>query len=598
MTASNFSRFCRKIHYTRRQTPAGATTAAKSTNVLSRIHQYRSANARKTVSSRHADWQRLRLLNYFRSALALFFITLYLNGWLQQLSTGERLHASLYIYTAFAWLLGSVFFIYLTSRRQPDPGAQVFLQTLIDIIAITLIMHAAGGVQSGVGMLLIISISMTSLFLRKRLTFLFAAIATLAVLTEQVVSRVLEQSTATGFTQAGMLGILIFASALLTTYIANHLRATEKLAEDKSQLLESAVQMNEQIIANMRTGILVVSDDATILMANNAAAELLGQTHIKRYSSLRQLSDPLHQRFRQWLHRHMQDHTPIEQANGLPDLQAGFSRIERETPHGGRNLIFLEDATQLGQRFQQVKLASLGRLTASIAHEIRNPLAAINHAAQLLAESHLDEADKKLTGIINTQTRRLNRIVENVLQLSRQQQGQGEAIELHAWLQAFRDEFHQSQGIAAYQLQLDIQPDDLRIQFDPTQLHQVMWNLCSNAIHHSGMTTDNIMIHIRGRIDAETGLPHIDLIDNGPGIDADTQAHIFEPFFTTRKEGTGLGLYLTREIIETNRAKIRYIDLPTGGTCFRIHFLAPDTTRPMDATKMNDKTNDTTKKMA
>jgi len=238
-------------------------------------------------------------------------------------------------------------------------------------------------------------------------------------------------------------------------------------------------------------------------------------------------------------------------------------------------LIFLEDATQIAQRFQQIKLASLGRLTASIAHEIRNPLAAINHAGQLLGETTRDEADTKLTKIINTQVKRLNSIVENVLQLSRQQRGKPETINLYQWLIHFREEFIATHQLLAYQIQIKIIPDSIEILFDSSQLHQVLWNLCSNAINHSGMELSNIMISIQGEIDNHIKQPYIDIIDNGYGIDKETQTHIFEPFFTTSSEGTGLGLYITKEVIESNRAKIRFISPQTGGTCFRIYFQQP-----------------------
>lgn len=552
-----------------------------------RTRQINQSDINQPVSGDETDWYRLRLFNYFRGALVLFLITIYLNGWLTQLIPIIRLNTNLYILVASSYLAATVFFIYGISQQRPAIQTQVFIQTLIDITAITLLMHAAGGLQTGLGMLLIITTSMTSLFLSNRLTMLFAAIATLTILSEQVISGIIETDFIPAFTQAGMLGILIFTSALLTNYITNHLRASEKLAQDKSQELESAVQMNVHIIRSMRTGIMVVANNGTILMANNAAAELLGNIKIKRYTLLEKVSPALYARFREWLSNQIQNHQPVQQSHGLPDIQPGFSQIDTVEGGHGRTLIFLEDASQLTQRFQQVKLASLGRLTASIAHEIRNPLAAINHAGQLLGESCENPSDIKLTQIINTQTKRLNSIVENVLQLSRQQRGNIEPVNLYNWLLQFREEFYNSQGLHAYQMHISIQPESISILFDPTQLHQVMWNLCSNAINHSGMNQENIMINIRGGYDEENAQPYLDIIDNGPGIDKETQSHIFEPFYTTRSDGTGLGLYITREVIETNRAKIRYIALPTGGTCFRIYFLEANEVTPEHVRALN-----------
>jgi two-component system sensor histidine kinase PilS (NtrC family) len=235
--------------------------------------------------------------------------------------------------------------------------------------------------------------------------------------------------------------------------------------------------------------------------------------------------------------------------------------------------VFLEDASRLNQRFQQVRLASLGRLTASIAHEIRNPLAAINHASQLLEEALQNSPDSKLTEIISTQVERLNSVIENVLQLSREQSGTSEPIRLLPWLEKFKDEYATSQGLDKQQIKLQVAPENMTVLFDSTQLHQVMWNLCGNAVNHARVPLDQVSITMRGGIDTESRQPFVDVIDNGPGIDAKTAANIFEPFFTTSNEGTGLGLFITKEVVESNRAKIRHVALPAGGTCFRIYFM-------------------------
>ncbi len=531
---------------------------------------------RKLQQGAPDSWHRLRLFNYFRGTLALFFITVYLNGWLLKLIPTGYANPELFITVSLVYFIASIFFIIGMVRRKPGLDTQVIIHTLVDITCVVTLMHAAGGIRTGLGMLLIINISMTSLFLHKRVTVLFAAISALAVIAEQIYSQFKYADYSPAFSQAGMLGILIFITAILSAYTAKRLKESEKIVKVASQELESIVQMNEHIIRSMRTGIIVIKNNGAILMTNNAALELLGLASIEPGSNLKNISTDLYNRFVDWNNDSIQNHQPIQQKQGLPDIQPGFSHIDRSRiPHEkikGRTLIFLEDATQLTQRFQQVKLASLGRLTASIAHEIRNPLAAINHAGQLLGETTADAADKKLTEIINTQVRRLNGIVENVLQLSRQQRGTPETINIHHWLLQFREEFITTHSLQAYQIQIRINPDDTAILFDSTQLHQVMWNLCTNAINHSHIDKANIMINIQGAIDTESQRPFIDIIDNGQGIDKDAQTSIFDPFFTTSSEGTGLGLYITKEVIESNRAKIRHISPPSGGTCFRIYF--------------------------
>ena len=535
-----------------------------------------TVNSNTSLQQNTVDtWYRLRLFNYFRVSLALLFITIYLNGWFHLLITSKFSYDDLFIATSIIYLISSLFFFAGITRQNPKLEIQVIIHTLVDIFSIIILMHATGGIRSGLGMLLIISISMSSLFLKKQHAILFAAIATLAIIAEQIYSQLVYINHSPAFTQAGLLGILIFISAFLTIYTAKRLKESEKLAEETSVELETIVQMNEHIIRNMRTGILVIKNDGLILMANNAALELLGHITIDSQTNLKDAASDLYKRFIEWNNNTIQNQQPIQQAQGLPDLQPGFSPIDQtnnpDDKHQGRTLIFLEDATKLAQRFQQVKLASLGRLTASIAHEIRNPLAAINHAGQLLGETSADASDKKLTGIINTQAKRLNGIVENVLQLSRQQRGTPEAINLYQWLIQFREECVSTHNLQAPQIRINIHPQNIEILFDSNQLHQVMWNLCANAINHSNMEHSTI-INIQGNIDDNTRQPYIDIIDNGPGIDKETQALIFDPFFTTSSEGTGLGLYITKEVIESNRAKIRHISPATGGTCFRIYF--------------------------
>ena len=524
----------------------------------------------------HDAWYRLRLFNYFRASLALFFIAIYLNGWLLPLIPSGFAHAEIFITTSIIYFAASLVFTAGILRQKPGLDTQVIIHTLVDISCIIILMHATGGIRTGLGMLLILSISMTSLFLHKRITILFAAISALAVIGEQVYSQFVYTDYSPAFTQAGLLGVLIFITAILSAHTAKKIKESEKLALEASQELETIVQMSEHIIRNMRTGIIVIKNNGLILMTNNAALELLGQTVLAPQSRLKDISADLYERFIDWNNNAIQNHQPIQQPQGLPDIQPGFSHIDQSLiPHEklqGRTLIFIEDATQLTQRFQQVKLASLGRLTASIAHEIRNPLAAINHAGQLLGETSKDASDKKLTDIINTQAKRLNGIVENVLQLSRQQRGTPEALKLHQWLMQFREECLSTHNLQPDQIRIEIEPQDIEILFDSSQLHQVMWNLCSNAINHSHMEHADITINIQGEIDHTMGQPYIDIIDNGPGIDEETQTHIFDPFFTTSDEGTGLGLYITKEVIESNRAKIRHIPPPAGGTCFRIYF--------------------------
>jgi two-component system sensor histidine kinase PilS (NtrC family) len=236
-------------------------------------------------------------------------------------------------------------------------------------------------------------------------------------------------------------------------------------------------------------------------------------------------------------------------------------------------LIFLEDTAAMAKQTQQIKLASLGRLTVSIAHEIRNPLGAISHAAQLLGESEtLTPADLRLTAIISDHTRRVNTVIENVLQLSRPGTSLPQHIPLQHWLDSFADEFTHSGLCHPGQISCHVDPEDAEVYMDPSLLHQVVWNLCQNSASHGEGGTGPVRIRLRGGYTGPARTPHLDIIDNGPGVDPGIADQIFEPFFTTSGSGTGLGLYIAREICESNQAQLQLLPAPDGGSCFRITF--------------------------
>jgi two-component system sensor histidine kinase PilS (NtrC family) len=228
-----------------------------------------------------SGWRRLRLLNYYRCTLALFFIVMYFSGWATEIFHGDYYVPDLFKIASLGYFICSLIFIVSLAQRKPEIELQIILHTCIDIIAIITLMHASGGVRSGLGMLLVINISLTSLFLPLRVTLTFAALASLSILGEQLYSQLIQPTYTPSFIQAGILGMLFFAFATLTSNIARRLHESELLASQKSRELESAIQMNEHVIRNMRTGILVVDSDGQIQMANNAAASLLGNIYIE-----------------------------------------------------------------------------------------------------------------------------------------------------------------------------------------------------------------------------------------------------------------------------------------------------------------------------
>ncbi len=246
---------------------------------------------------------------------------------------------------------------------------------------------------------------------------------------------------------------------------------------------------------------------------------------------------------------------------------------------GDRNnavVIFLEDTSVVAERVQQTKLAALGRLSASIAHEIRNPLGALSHAGQLLGESEqLTSAEKRLTDIIRANASRVSHIVESVLALSRRDTTSPQQLELKAWLEAFANEYVETQELFEGSVAVTEDSVDVDAKFDPTQLHQVLWNLCDNAIKYASAEAGAIAVELScGTIEA-SGRPYLDVADRGPGVEVDKAEQIFEPFYTGQPGGTGLGLYICKELCERNGAQLRYDARAGGGSRFRIIFADP-----------------------
>lgn len=516
----------------------------------------------------HLTWRPLHQLNFYRLVLAIGLLAaFYKSEWMGFLGNQDT---ETFLATALTLLVSSLIFIFMGFKSKPSFETQVIISNASDIVLITMLSHYSGGISSSLGVLLIINVTATGTFLRNRDSFLFASMAAIAVLSEQTYNVGLGVSHVSEFSRAGLLGLVFFGTSFLASILAERARESEKLAVEREADIRSLEILNEDIIQNMRTGIIVVDYNGHIRMANSSAEALLGNIPLQDSPLLENVLPALDVRLMDWLDQPNMYHKAIPQAHGLPDIQPGFRKLQRT----GDTLIFLEDATQLNQRFQQIKLASLGRLTASIAHEIRNPLSAINHAAQLLQESELDDADTKLTGIITAQVQRLDKVVENVLELSRSKKGNTDIIELNSWLNHFCEEFLQSNNLQAEQLSLQTSIENIAILFDSSHLNQVMCNLCTNAINHSELAFEKVHITICCGFDIDHDQPFLDVIDNGKGIAKKTVPLIFDPFYTTAPQGTGLGLYITKEIIESNRGRIRYIKNEHGGSCFRVHFLA------------------------
>lgn len=447
---------------------------------------------------------------------------------------------------------------------------------LVDIVGITLLTHAGGGISSGLGALLVVMVGAASLHLSNKRALFAAAISALAVLSEQTLAFVQGLSPVNAFVPAGMLGASIFLVAATASRLARRLRESEALARQRGIDLANLAQLNEYVIQNLRESLVVVDERDDIRLINQSAADLLGIRDILTGRPLRNASGELARVLRNW----RAGHTGPDATLGFP-AASGTARVNTyiaplEGREDGPVLMFLEDASLLAEKVRQTKLVALGRLSASIAHEIRNPVGALSHAAQLLSESPaIGNDERRLLEIINLHSQRVSEIVENVMKLSRRDTTRPESIALANWLRDFVDEFASTCELPAELFRVQPVANDLDVRIDPSHLRQVCWNLCENAQQHAAEDGGQCALDIcYGRL-STNGRPFLEFADRGPGIDEDMRERLFEPFATGQAGGTGLGLFICRELCECNRAALVFEPREGGGSIFRIVFADP-----------------------
>jgi len=537
----------------------------------------REAMMQRAIDEPELTWRVLVTLNMFRVLIALVLLGLFFASPSPRFFGAS--YPTLFAATAAAYLVFAALSAALLRQRLATVVTIGYLQLLVDIVAIVLLMHASGGLASGLGGLLVVFVGAASLVLPFQYAAIPAAIATFAILGEQTYSLFSSLEPTTNFPAAGVLCAIIFAIALAAQPLARRIQASEALARKFGIDLQNISELNEYIVQHLRESIIVVDADDTVRLINSSATQLLGTSDPLPGSPLRVASDALDDYVKLWREdtgrTSHPEFTLISEGSSVR-ITAHLAPLGKDGQRGGPILIFLEDVSIMNARVQQSKLASLGRLSASIAHEIRNPVGAMSHAAQLLHESSgLDEGDQRLTEIIQTHSGRVSHIIDNVLQLSRRESSRPLRFSLKSWLDDFADEFEKTLELQEGQFTIKDVPDEIEVRMDPSHLRQVLWNLCDNAVKYAS-ETGGIMVEIQAGRMLNQGQPYLEVLDCGLGVDPTTAEKIFEPFFTARSGGTGLGLYISRELCELNRATLLYLDRPGGGSIFRIVFADPD----------------------
>ena len=528
-------------------------------------------------------WRPLRYFNVARFLVAAVLLTyLIFAPELRQVG-GAR--PTWFANTALAYLVASAFFAWGVRRLQTAYLAHVILQAFVDILVVTLLVHASGGVRSGLGILMLMPVAGAAILVRGRLALFFAALASIALLLENTYWVLNFEIGRAEYFLVALLASSCFMVAIIVSQLAGRLLANEVLARQRSIDFANQLAVNRLVVRDMEDGVVVVADDGTVMLANPAAARFAGRALPRTGDDLADFSPTLGHAFARWRERQALTTSPTtppmprEQEVQLAGGRARVRFASAGSPEQGEVILFLQDVAAIEQRAQQLKLASLGRLTASIAHEIRNPLSAIRHASELMSEdaalrtaSESSRLQLKLTRIIGENTVRLNRIVEEVLQLNRRDRGLPQLLDLRDIVTAQVAQLAETENLPAGLIEIKV-PAGIDIRFDPEHLNQVLWNLLSNALRYGSGKAAAVRIGVLAG--AEVRPIELFVLDDGPGIAAELATQVFEPFFTTHAKGSGLGLYIARDLCSANHASLDLLppnpEDPSGAR-FRLRF--------------------------
>lgn len=507
-------------------------------------------------------WRSLLYFNLYRLTLAGLLV--FLAGALgTSLSLGSY-HLMLFFGASVLYLSVVLLSFIPLRRRWPRFTWQLAMQVGVDIVGISVLSYASGGIKSNVDLLLLVSLAAAGLISRGKITLLFAALASMSVLLEHSYAVLYDDADAAQYVQVGLLCMAYFAVAWLAHTLAKYAVDSQQLAQRRGRDLVSLSEANRLVMRDMQDGVLVVDGQGGI-MQMNLRAEYLLRKGANSGEPLSASFPLLFRHYQEWMQTGTANRDILQLDMGL-QARLRFVPIEEQAEHGA--VIFIEDMQRVQAEAQQIKLAALGRLTANIAHEVRNPLSAISYATELMQEEQGGDKHRRLLQIVLDNTSRINQIVQDVMQLNRRDRVQPEVFDLNMVLHAFFEEFVMAERIDPGIMVLAATPE-VEVAFDRGHLRQVLWNLSRNALRYSSKAPGSVIL----TIGAQAKRIFLEVQDDGPGVPAEHQAKLFEPFFTTAAEGTGLGLYIAKELCEANGSRLEYYaghDRPGAG--FRIVF--------------------------
>ena len=490
----------------------------------------------------------LRLFNLFR--IALVAVLLLMTQWVLPEQALDRS-------ALWQWALayGALVVTGALVGRLALPLSWLLTATLAaDIVLISSFTHLYGGVKSGFGMLLLPFLAVAGMLVNGRLALFYAALATFSLFASVALNAWHDGPDSSQLLQAALLALAGFVTSATMWLLSRKVRQSELLAAQRGSQLASLNRVNALALQALREAVLVLDAQGVLRQFNATASRLFGELQ-------RDQSPPaLQALIRRW----QQQGLPLQEQSVDLDL-GGRQLIGRMVPLAEDDdslllVLFLRPADQLAAEAQQLKLAALGRLTANIAHEIRNPLAAISHAAELLGEEAATPLTQRLSGMVRDNCARIEHMVAEVLQLNRRDRVHGEVFQLSPFIDELiasfllaHPEYH---GRLGWQVEATV-----AVRFDRSHLQRILTNLLANACRHGSAQP--------GAVQLVATAQRLTVLDDGPGLNATAQGRLFEPFFTTESSGTGLGLYIARELAQANGAQLSY--QPPGG-CFQLTF--------------------------
>ncbi len=512
-----------------------------------------------------ALWRSLSYLAAYRAAVPVILLVASVLG--DSPSAVDSASAPLFNGVLAAYFALAVAGLFAARSRWPVLDTQLTLGAIADAACITLAMHASGGIQGGLGLLLLPSLAATGLIGRGRMVLFYSAIAALAVLGQEAYRTLGPDAGQPQFFQAALLGIGFFATAWLARSLARYAVASERLAAQRGVDLADLAAVNELVVREMQDGVVVVDDEGQVRQMSARAAALLGVSPPAAGFPLSLAADlpALAEALLAWRLDPRRLPPPIAVRESGRLRQVGVRPVPAGPEASARAVVFLEDLDRVQREARELKLVALGRLTAGIAHEIRNPLSAISHAAELLEEEEPGGPDARLLRIIRDNSARIGSMVDEVLKLNRRDRVHAEWVELDGYLQTFAADFCAGERIPDGLLAIE-SGGACTVRFDRSHLNQIVWNLCRNALRHGSGHEGSVRLVVR---EAGGGFAWLDVENDGPGVSLEARAHLFEPFFTTSNQGTGLGLYLSRELADANGATLECAS-PASPTRFRL----------------------------